>query len=300
MTEALSVRQRAWVSPGKIPTAAKPWMPEPEPVFILHMLPTAGGGWTACLREIVAGVVISEFLSSAGSPEAIGELHNYAKVNRAATEPGMTPDIIVLLPEKFGRMIVTLGYRNGWPLIGADLLGLFATLALSAEPGRAPRQDPEGKTRRRRHEFIITLPGCAAPSRRHSGTRLRTSWWRPQLLIDPRDAGGAFLQWGTPHHESARRYEGKMLRRGRFVDVQVMAGALAGGQVTSLDDACDVLGIAPPTGDGIDRLRAEASIISDLYREVDFRTSGALRRGRGRQASGVSAGAPAVIAVDDV
>jgi len=34
--------------------------------------------------------------------------------------------------------------------------------------------------------------------------------------------------------------------------------------------------------------------------EVDFRTFGALQRGRGRQASGVSAGAPAVIAVDDV
>jgi len=36
------------------------------------------------------------------------------------------------------------------------------------------------------------------------------------------------------------------------------------------------------------------------YVLVDFRTSGALQRGRGRQASGVSAGAPAVIAVDDV
>jgi len=58
-----------------------------------------------------------------------------------------------------------------------------------------------------------------------------------------------------------------MLRRGRFVDVQVMAGALAGGQVTSLDDACDVLGIAPPTGDGIDRLRAETTTIAHLYRE---------------------------------
>lgn len=264
MTEALSVRQRAWVSPGKIPAAAKPWKPESEPVFVLHATPTAGGGWVACLREVVAGGVISEFLSGAGSLDTIRE---YADRNRAATEPGMTPDIIVLPPEKFGRMIVTLGYRNGWPLVGADLLGTFATIALSAEPGRAPRQDPEGKTRRRRHEFIITLPGCAAPSRRHPGTRFRTSWWRPQLLIDPRDAGGAFIQWGTPHHESARRFDGRLFRRGRFVDVRVMASALAGGQVESLAGACDVLGITPPTGDGIDRLRAETGTITDLFRE---------------------------------
>ena len=61
-------------------------------------------------------------------------------------------------------------------------------------------------------------------------------------------------------------------------------------------------------GYDFDRFNAAASsaVISGINSKdaiclrVDFRTSGALQRGRGRQASGVSAGAPAVIAVDDV
>lgn len=259
----LRIRWRAAVQSFDALDPSKRWVAQPdERAVVLHVVTDRAGRWKfAALVELIGEMVIGEYLT-ARTPADMTLARRYVSCHRAATAPGLADRIPVLSSAQFGRKVTNLGYRSGWPLVGIDLPWQLSRLAERTAPARRARYGSH-------HVFVLGQPGCGAPSRQTPG-RWRDSYFRPRLFMDPRGPGhtGAFFSWETPVDHRSRRRDGDRARRGRFVDVAVIAGALAGRQVERVHDVAGLFGLAWPDGrsSGIDRLRAETSAVTEIYR----------------------------------
>lgn len=257
-----AVRWRAHVQPDALPGPAKPWHPRrDERVAVLHVACNQHQRWRyALLREMVGGVVVAEY-ATAATPYGEKSLRRYARQHRADTGPGFSGRLHVLTPEQFGHRLWNLAYRDRWLLVGAELPWQLSRIAMATAPARRPVKQG------RRHELVLTLPGCAALSKKED--RLRQSFYRDRIFIDPRGPGklGAFVSFGTPRDPRSQRRQGPFLYRGRFADVVVMGGALAGHDLSCPAEAARLVGISwpPPTGAPIERLRGEAAAVTATY-----------------------------------
>jgi hypothetical protein len=212
------------------------------------------------LRELVGETCIGEYVT-ARTQAGMRAARRFAAEHRAATGSGLAERIQVLTPEKFGRKLTNICYRCGWPLVGLNLPWVFSRFAATATAARKAR-------RGRRHDFVLILPGCSAPSRKQPGRR-RDSFYRPRLFMDARGPGlpGAFFAWETPRDPHSRRRDGKFARRGRFVDLAVTGGTLAGRDLDKPEKIARsvVLCWPKPIDDNLERLRAEMSAVVEIF-----------------------------------
>lgn len=256
------IRWRAWVEPSETTGPSKRWRPKrDQPAAVVTVVTDRRGRWKfALLWELIGEAVVGEYLT-ARTQAGMRLARAYVGSHRAATNPGFTERIRVLHPEQFGRKLTNLCYRSGWPLVGLNLPSLLTRLAANAAPARKPKQGP-------RHVFVLSLPGCGAESRKEA-CRWRDSFFRPRLIMDPRGPGlsGAFFRWETPRDVRSRRFDGDHPRRGRFVDVAVVAGALAGDDVEAPRWVAALFGVEWPSDrkSGIGRLRAEMTSVVEIY-----------------------------------
>jgi hypothetical protein len=176
---------------------------------------------------------------------------------RAATV-GMVPDVPAGLDVKpipvgpvddLGKLITRRSYRSRWPVVGWDLPWTLGRLA--AHTGRAVGRDGG---------FSIALAGTGILV----DERWAPSWDHPRLTITARFGGqsGAFFSWTAPKLD---KYEGK--RPADFLDLRVLASALAGVDLDDTAQACSWFGVLWPaaTCDAIADLRAEAAALAQLY-----------------------------------
>ncbi|MGD0811812.1 MAG: hypothetical protein ABSA91_19205, partial [Acidimicrobiales bacterium] len=257
-----AVRWRAYIQPDEVPGPKKRWQPNhDERVAVLHVACNQRQRWQyAVLRELVGGAVVAES-ATAPTPHGLRALRHYAGQHRADVGPGFSGSLHILTPEQFGHRVWNLAYRDGWLLVGADLPWHLSRLAMATAPARRPTRQG------RRHEIVVTLPGCAAPSKKDG--RLRQSFFRDRVFLDPRGPGrpGAFISFGTPRDRKSQHRRGPLLYRGRFADVVVTGGALAGRDLTGPAEAAGLVGATWPKRSGrtVDELKAVAAAVTATY-----------------------------------
>lgn len=254
MSDFARLRVRAHIPVGATRRARESWTLERDaPALLVHVRADKRDRLTlATSRELAATgigtLTIGERLFAPAS--ALGEV-------RAATF-GMVPDVPAGLDvnpirvgpvDDLGKLITRRSYRSRWPIVGWDLAWTLGRLA--AHTGRAVGRDGG---------FSIALAGTGILV----GDRWAPSWDHPRLTIIARAGGrsGAFFSWTAPKLDP---YKGK--RPADFLDLRVLASALAGVDLDDPAQACTWFGVLWPAATGVEivDLRAEAAALAHLY-----------------------------------
>jgi hypothetical protein len=223
------------------------------------------------LIELVNGRPVVESLVFPGTVPP-SNLVDYVEDHRAAVIPGASSRLGLVPSEVTKRRGCTWdgvgyrlrdrGYRRGWTIVGADLYRHLVGIS------------PSWKHSRERGAWSVNLPGLG----KWNAERFIPHGDAPRLILTP-ISRAVFIRWGTTRpmntaDDDATRHRPPP-KRGPFVDVLVLAGALSGSDdVADLTTTCALFGVEPQeeATEPIDRLRAEAAAITRLYRVQLART----------------------------
>jgi hypothetical protein len=254
---ALRRRQvRGHVPSGPPPKPSPWWTPTQDATaLLLHAFADNRDKLTlATSRELLitkAGLLtIGERLFAPA--ERLAELHGACG--------GLQPDVrrgLDVFPiridavDELGKLITRRSYRSRWPVVGWDLPWSVGRLTAHCGPARGHRDG-----------FSLALHGTGI----YVADRWAPSWDHPRLTITAQGGGGggAFYRWMAPKDRGAR-YRGDV--PADFLDLQVLASALAGSDLDESAQACHWFSVPWPSThtDPVAQLRAEAGALSQLY-----------------------------------
>jgi len=256
VSRLLPRRVRAHVPAGPPPTVRSRHVPRPgDEALLLHVAADERDRLTlATARELVATapgqVTISERLFARTSLLDGLQLTSF----------GLRPDVLAGLDLEplradsevaLGQLVCRRSYQQRWPLVGWDLGWVLGRLAAHAGPARGGRDG-----------FSVRLCGTGVTG----DGAWAPSWHYPSLVINPRSGGqaGAFFSWVPPRNVEARA---RRSRRADFIDLQILASALAGGDLDDAEQACSWFGVPWPSADAdpVAALRDEARALAALY-----------------------------------
>jgi hypothetical protein len=206
----------------------------------------------ATSRELVlAGSGVLTVGERLYSPDAaLAQLRRTAAGLRPDVPPGLEVFAVQIdRVDELGKLITRRSYRSRWPLVGWDLPWTVGRLTGHCGPARG-----------RRDGFSLALYGTGI----YVGTRWAPSWDHPRLTVTSQAGGGAYFRWTAPKDRTAR-YKGRA--HADFLDLQILASALAGSDLDDPAQACAWFGVPwpAPGADPLAQLRAEAGALARLY-----------------------------------
>ena len=245
-----------------------------DPALLVHVLADER-------EQSVAAVTFEVLLTSEGAVPIRERWFAPAERRRAvqAAIEGRLPDVLPGLAAaaihvedigELGRSVCNRGYSRErqprWPISGWDQKWQMGRLAVHTGRARAQRRAVGGGPARRSDGFSIVLAGCLGETVSENGHSYRREDFYPRLTAKATGPGhqGAFLGW-VPPRRSAGQYRGA--KPAMFVDLQLLAGALTGGDIDDPAQVCHLFGVDWPgdVSDPVRCLRAQARALVDLY-----------------------------------